>query len=138
MKNVGEENDFREMLKKYKEAVKALGKFTEELHKDELRKRVIEGLKKKGFKDENIDLQPSMSYGRPDIIATKEEEGLIIERLVIEVKGINDTLADKLRRYEIGEMETPLPLKKKIILVLPVIDGENFEVWGLKQIGETN
>ena len=129
--------EFCDTLRQYKELVKALDKVTKELELGELelQRRAIEELKKKGY-EVIPPPQPTMPYGIPDIIATKEKEGSVTERLVIEVKGIDNPLANKLHKYEMGEMETPLPLKKRIVLVLPVIDGENFEVWGLKQIGK--
>ncbi|MEM2915455.1 MAG: hypothetical protein QXH91_08685 [Candidatus Bathyarchaeia archaeon] len=120
-----------EILKKLKEMAEELDKITKELNEPELRKRVVEELKKKEYE---ISLEPLMPYGRPDIIAVKEKEGLTAQRLVIEVKGTDDTLADKLRRYEIGELAQAI--NGKIILVLPVVDGEDFEIWGLKQIEE--
>lgn len=67
------------------------------------------------------------SYGRIDIFAEKDNE-----QLIVEVKGTNNMLANQLIRYERGLIHNPLG--KKLILVLPIWDGKNVEVWGLQQL----
>jgi hypothetical protein len=70
-------------------------------------------------------------FANADVLAERGEEFLIIE-----VKGRNDQVrTNQLVNYE-DRMLTQHPLRpvKKIALVLPVLDGNNFVVWGLKQL----
>ncbi|MEM3616302.1 MAG: hypothetical protein QXN95_00785 [Candidatus Bathyarchaeia archaeon] len=109
-----------------------LGEVTK-LGEPELYKFTCEMLKEKGYK---VFEQPWESYGTPDIIAMKIENETPTECLIVEVKGVDNPYAEQLRRYNIGEISKiePTIKKKKFILILPVWDGEDFEVWGIKQI----
>ena len=72
-KNQDELKKIRETMTKLREAAVALDKYTKEMREPILQKLTIEALKKKGY---DVAPQPSMPYGRPDIIATKGEEGV--------------------------------------------------------------
>jgi hypothetical protein len=69
---------------------------------------------------------------KADFLAENQEEN---KRLLVEVKGLNDQVrCNQLCRYEDASIiQNPL-LDTKVILVLPVTDGENFAVWGIKQL----
>lgn len=88
---------------------------------------VKEALDKMGY---DTKFEETMDFVRADLLAEKENECLLVE-----VKGLNDQVRSKqLVRYE-DALITQLPLStKKVVLVLPVFDGENFVVWGLKQL----
>ncbi len=93
-----------------------------------LTKQAEKTLEVKGYK--TIDRE-AIDFGRADLVAQYENEFLIIE-----VKGWNDQVrSNQLVRYEdIMMTKHPLTPVKKIVLVLPVYDGNNFIVWGLKQL----
>jgi hypothetical protein len=138
---MGNKKDSIEELRKNLQTLKKLGensaKLLEKVKKEwtesYLQKLTEEALENKGY---DISPQPQMEYGIPDIIAIKKEKEIVTEYLTIEIKGINDPLGQKLNRYYIGETlrVAPALVKKKFILVLPVFDGEEFDIWGLKQI----
>jgi len=66
---------------------------------------------------------------RVDIIAERK-----LERLLVEVKGTDNPLVDQLIRYERDIKGRIYPSNQKVILVLPIWDGRNFEVWGINQL----
>jgi len=85
-------------------------------------------LKKLGYK---VNLEVDTGFIREDILAEKAEK---MEQLMVEVKGLASVIGDELARYEDALYAYNPIYRTKVILVLPVIDGENFEVWGIKQL----
>jgi len=93
-----------------------------------LRKMVKQRLESLVFK---VSEEVKLDYVRADLLGEKNEEVLLIE-----VKGMDNPDASQLARYEDAVITLGPTVKGKVILVLPISDGENFEVWGLKQLME--
>ena len=97
-----------------------------------LTKQAEKALETKGY----ITIREAIDFARADLVAQHENKFLIIE-----VKGWNDQVrSNQLVKYEdIMVTKHPLTPVKKIVLILPVYDGNNFVVWGLRQlISESN
>ena len=133
----GDENKrkFWEDLKKayeaqvrYLKAIKPLKKTLSSIDVNTLKAQVKETLRKMGYKSPKIE--KTLDFVRVDLLAEKDTECLLVE-----VKGPNDQVrSEQLMRYE-DALITQRPLfAKKVVLVLPVYDGENFVVWGQKQL----
>lgn len=92
-----------------------------------LKKQAEKALETKGYKT----IREAIDFARADLVAQYKNEFLIIE-----VKGCNDHVrSNQLVRYEDVMMtKHPLTPVKKIVLILPVYDGNNFVVWGWKQL----
>jgi len=79
-----------------------------------------------------VSQEVKLGYVKADLLGEKNEEVLIIE-----VKGMDNPDAKQLARYEDALITRLGPMAKgKVILVLPVLNGEDFEVWGLEQLVE--
>lgn len=109
------------------ETMRNIKRDIESFDTETLTKQAERTLEMKGYKT----IRESIDFGRADLVAEYENEFLIIE-----VKGWNDQVrSNQLVRYEdIMMTENPLTPVKKIVLILPVHDGNNFVVWGLKQL----
>jgi len=92
-----------------------------------LTKLAEKALERRGYRT----AREAKDFANADLLAERAEELLIIE-----VKGRNDQVrTNQLVNYEDRMMaQHPLKPVKKIVLVLPVLDGSNFAVWGLKQL----
>ena len=128
---------FKEMIEEARRLSTKIAKYLEEqtkLSEQELYELTCKVLEERGYR---VFRQPHEPYGAPDIIAVKFENETPTEYLVVEVKGVENAFAEQLRRYSIGEVRKIEPItvkRKKFILVLPVWDGGDFEVWGIKQL----
>jgi hypothetical protein len=111
----------------YLKTIKPLKKTLSSIDANTLCAQVKEALTRMGYKSE---IEETMDFVRPDLLAERNTECLLVE-----VKGPDDQVrSERLIRYE-DALITQRPLfTKKVVLVLPVYDGENFVVWGLKQL----
>lgn len=111
----------------YLKAMKPMKKTLSSIDMNTLYAQVKETLTKMGYKTK---IEETMDFVRVDLLAEKDTECLLVE-----VKGPNDQVrSEQLIRYE-DALITERPLfAKKVVLVLPVSDGENFVVWGQKQL----
>ena len=111
----------------YLKTTKPLKKTLSSFDVNTLYAQVKETLTRMGYETK---IEETMDFVRPDLLAERDTECLLVE-----VKGPDDQVrSEQLIRYE-DALITQRPLfTKKVVLVLPVVDGENFVVWGWKQL----
>lgn len=109
------------------ENIRNMKRDIESFDTEALTKQAERALERKGYNT----IREAVDFARADLVAECESEFLIVE-----VKGWNDQVrSNQLIRYEdIMLTKHPLTRVKKVVLILPVYDGNNFAVWGLKQL----
>jgi len=99
------------------------------IDENSLKDMVKQKLESLAFK---VSEEVKLGYVKADLLGEKDDEVLLIE-----VKGMDNPDAEQLARYEDALMTRLGPMAKgKVVLVLPVLNGEDFEVWGLEQLVE--